>query len=701
MDEFLNFLLILRRRWLPASFVFFGVLALGCLRASQEVERYQANGKLLFQNNTTDVGYPDFVNINTKNQLDNAAVMLTSLELAERTIAKLNLSEDIKSFLKSLVVEKINGTDILEVYYTDEDNKKAAEILNTLMEFYVEDNIQTNRLATESVKDFIAKQLPETTASLKQAEENLRNFQLKHHILDTKAEATSTTSILNDLDKEIGEIEAALAALKVHRESMENIFGVDYQQALASGFVSESPAAGEVLQQLQETQQKIELSKVRFTDNHPDLLFLQEEEKILRDEYNKRLHNTFVGNAGSSLQNNEPSQIPQPGDSQRSFLSQFVNAEVTELSGEKRLQNLQKTREFYQQRLLSLPNLALQQRQLERELQAIETSYQNLLDKYQQLQIQANQKLGNVRIISQARVSENPLPGRGVMSLLQGLIGGILLGSATAVVLEKIDKTVTSSELAKNLLDYPTQGKIPAIPHNNKGIVPQLILKHEPDSSISEAFRMLQTRLRLLSPDRPLKVIAISSSMPKEGKSTVAANLALAFSEIGHNVLLIDGDLRKPTQHKIWNVDSEVGLRNVLRNECQLEQAISKVMPHVDLLPAGEGQENPVAMLDSMEMNLVVDYSRQNYDLVIMDTPPWMVSADTTILGNLADGNLLVVRPGLTNSSSLIASKELLDQSSQQVLGLVLNGLKSQDEYYNQNYYQKVRGFGEAIKPPA
>jgi capsular exopolysaccharide synthesis family protein len=198
---------------------------------------------------------------------------------------------------------------------------------------------------------------------------------------------------------------------------------------------------------------------------------------------------------------------------------------------------------------------------------------------------------------------------------------------------------------------------------------------------------MLQANLRFLSSDKELKVIVVSSSLPQEGKSTVSANLAVAIAQLGRKVLLVDADMHCPVQHRIWELPNQVGLSNVIVGQSGFGDAIAQVMDNLDVLPCGVIPPNPMALLDSQRLTLLIKQFSASYDAVIIDAPSLNVAADALIMGNKADGILLVVRPGFLNSGTVAFAKELLKKSSQHVLGLVVNGVIPKNEPHSHYYF--------------
>ncbi len=694
MEESLQYWIILKRRWLPVSIVFLAVMGLSIVRTMLQTPVYQATGQLVLKKNATSsltgVG-------NQLGQLENSVsgrpmgtevAVVRSLPIAERTINSLRLDINPLTFLKNLQVKNIEDTDILEISYTDTDPKKASSIVNTLMKIYIENDIDGNRAQTRSARNFIAQQLPIRKAALQAAEKKLQEFKQRNKVLDLKSEATTTVTVLTELDKQLAAARAELASQTARMESIKQLFGVSSQQAVITGFVSESPSTTLVLEQLQELQRKIEFARLRLTENHPTLIDLRQQEKILKQELKQRIEQSFVGQAGRFNQIQEPENVVQlrPQGLQQGILANYAAAEAERLSLQVRLKALANVIASYRQRADTLPQLELQQRQLEREISATEASYQNLLARYQELQVAENLQISNARIITPALTPTAPIKSRQYINLLQGLIGAILLGAATAFILEKTDKTIKTPESARELLGYNLLGYIPQF--NNGRQIPEVVVKSKPDSPISEAFRMLQTNLRFFNLEQP-RVIVVSSSVPKEGKSTIAANLAFSMSQIGRKVLLVDADLRNPSQDKIWDIPNRIGLSNVIKRHLDLERAITEVAPNLQVMTAGERTSNPSALINSSQIAVFIARVAQKYDFVVIDTPPLTVAADATVLGKLANGILFVVRPGFVNSNSATFAKELLEKAGQKVLGIAVNGVAVKQQYYD--YYTKAR----------
>jgi protein-tyrosine kinase len=206
-----------------------------------------------------------------------------------------------------------------------------------------------------------------------------------------------------------------------------------------------------------------------------------------------------------------------------------------------------------------------------------------------------------------------------------------------------------------------------------------------PKSLISEAFRVLRTNLQFSSVDKPVKKICVTSSRPKEGKSMVVSNLALSVASTGRKVLLIDGDLRKPSIQTIFHLKNDKGLSNLLVENISYELVLnSSGISNLHIITSGSIPPNPAEILCSARMKTFLEEIGERYDMVLVDSPPVISVADPLIITQYMDGVILVVNSGVTDRETAIAAKQQLDKVNSRILGVVLNKVrqKSEDDYY-------------------
>jgi capsular exopolysaccharide synthesis family protein len=222
---------------------------------------------------------------------------------------------------------------------------------------------------------------------------------------------------------------------------------------------------------------------------------------------------------------------------------------------------------------------------------------------------------------------------------------------------------------------------------------PPLIVHGDPKAIGSEAFRTLRTNLQFTSPDRELKTILLTSAGPGEGKSTVSGNLAIAFAQLGQKVVLVGCDLRKPVLHQMFSVANAPGLTGHLTGQASLDDAILRSrIDGLDVIPSGPVPPNPAELLQSKAMNSVIAQLKERYDIVIFDGAPVIAVTDSAIMASKVDGTVLVMRAHAVPRDVALHAKTLLEQANARILGVVLNGVRPQDQknYHYYYYYDEA-----------
>jgi polysaccharide biosynthesis transport protein len=696
---------ILKRRWGATLFITISVFVVAQLATSFKKPIYLAEGKLRFQrSNTTssitglgaEIGKLDPL-MQQSNPINTEVEVIRSFPILETTINRLGLKDSKgkvlrnKIFLKNLTVKEVKGADVLQIAYKDTSPKTAAQVVNELIKVYLEQNVSSRRAEAATAREFIEKQLPKAELVVRQAESELADFKEKNKIVSLPAEATKAVEVIGDLQLRINDTQSQLANTESQYQVISQQLGMNPKQALIMTSVSQISGVQDILREIQQLQSQLANRQTVLQNNHPEIRDLQDKITSLNRVINKRI-NQLVGT--NELQDQSNLQM---GALQQQLSGRLVELESNRLGLASQANSLRELQFAYKQRLNNLPKLEEQQRQLERKLEAAQSTYSLLLQKLQESRIAENQNLGNATKLSDAQVPDEPTSSVMVSYLSSGLLS-ILAALITIYILEIKDKSIKTVDEAKELLGLALLGVIPTASKWKKAskaheeiesYSQRIIIRDFPRSSISEAYRMLRANLNFISADKELKVIVVTSSVPQEGKSTVAANLATAMAQMDRQVLLIDGDLHRPIQHKIWDLMNNQGLSNLIFKQEEITATIKKVMPNLDVLTSGIVPPSPAPLLDSQRMATLMANFSDKYDFVIVDTPALNVAADAVTLGQMADGVLLVVRPGVVDSVNATFAKELLAKSGQNVLGQVVNGVIMKNEPHSYYYFQK------------
>jgi capsular exopolysaccharide synthesis family protein len=704
--EFHQYWLILKRRWLPTIAVFGSVSTLTVLTLLIQKPIYEAEGKLRFTKEDATSSLTGLLEggvgefnplLEENNPISTEIEVIHSVPIIQETIDRLDLKdaagEPLKryEFLENLLLSSTKGTDILQIAYKHSDPEIAEKVVDTLMAIYLEKHLLDIRSNTTAARQFIEEQLPSAEADVSKADAELRRFKERNRIADLETEATKIVEASEDLYQHIAETQSELASVNAQAIAFSQQLHMTPQQAIAVTALSQSPGVQSVLTSLQDVESQLAIEQVRFQDAHPMIAALRTRKANLETLLDQRIRQTLGGQTIASTQN------LQIGELQAELVGDYIRNEIKRRGLGYQVTVLNNAQATYKNRISEIPRLEQQQHELERKLEAAQTTYSLLLQRFHEIRIAEHQNVGNARIVQAASVFEDPIAPRKASYLMTGFLFGSVLAIVAALAFETFDKNLRNVKDARELFRLPLLGLIPLQRGTGRSVISpgsivqspsDLIVRDDPNSPIAEAYRLIQTNLKFICSKRALKSIVVTSSVPQEGKSFVSSNLALAIAQTGYKVLLIDADLRCPRQHSIWTVFNHEGLSQVIADQRDPQTLIHEVETNLNLLTSGITQLNPGVLLESQRLAALIEEFSNTYDYVIIDAPSVSVAADVPILGEIVDGILLVTRLGVVDVVNANLTKERLEQSGQNVLGQVINGVIDADEPYRYRYHQ-------------
>ncbi len=279
-----------------------------------------------------------------------------------------------------------------------------------------------------------------------------------------------------------------------------------------------------------------------------------------------------------------------------------------------------------------------------------------------------------------------PVRPKRLLNIIFGCFLGLFAGLAFALLQEYLDDHINGIEDAERLLGLPSLATVPFL----KSDGPKLLSEFTGFNPAAESYRLLRTNIKFAALDSPIKTLVVTSSEPGEGKSTTAINLAMAMAADGRKVILVDGDLRRPTLHKVLELPILPGLTDVLLGEAEIEDVVNKIndVPNLSVITCGLSAPNPSELLGSRPFRNVIEQLKQHSDLVIFDAPPASVAADASVLAAIVDGTLVVVEAGATKSAMARRTVEMLRRARANILGICFNKITatSGGHYYNYHY---------------
>ncbi len=696
-----RYLLMVKRRWIPAVSILVSTIALSAIAASLMKPSYQADGKILFKNSSFKVAGSSLVPngteggetgelkslVATQNPIVSQMEVMTSHPLLGQVIEKLDLKDNkgkpikVKDLQSGLSLKIAGGSDVVQVVYKSTKPQEAANIVNSIMNLYLENEIKNNRDEAEATRHYMEKQLPRTQIAVSEAESALRQFKQKNNVVDLAEESKSAVGIIGNLETAISSARAQLEDTTAQSNSLRQKLNLNPQEAIAVSAISQSPVIQANLTQLQDIERQLATERSRFSDDNPIIVNLKEKQTNLTNLLQQQIQQT-IGNKTKL-----PQGLLRIGELKQNLIKDFLQLEVQRTGLTNRLTSLTNSRSNYERRVSVIPKLVETQHQLERKVESTQATHQALSKKIQELQLVKSKTTPNARIVSSAVVPLKPETGNKFIIIGFGFLMGGLLSTTAIALLEMRDKSLKTLKEVQSAFGYTLLGMMPssgkkALPRKQDVPVTTLevAVRDTPKSLTSEMSRMIQSNLRFLGVEKPLKIIVVTSAIANEGKSKVAANLASAIAQVGQNVLLIDADMRVPYQHQFWKLPLKKGLSDVLTKNSKFKVVSWRVMDNLDILTAGSKPSNPLNCLDSKQMKALIAEVSDLYDFVIIDTPPLLVAAEAVSLGRMTDGILLVSRPGVIDAQQASAAKEKLTMSNCDVLGMIVNGVIEKNE---------------------
>jgi exopolysaccharide transport family protein len=699
---------LIKRKWLVISCIV-GIFATVAIASLRETPIYEAAGQIAVNKADSNlISFKDsmpVVEYYDQGDLDTEVRIIQSDLLALQVIRQLNLDKRpefgghpdqkqanlvadslqtdsnratavLGAFLGGLHVSLIPNTRIIEIHYNSTDPQLAASIVNTLAATYVEQNFKTKFESTMQASDWLSKQLVDLQMKVETSQEKLVRYQKEHEILGNDEKQNITTEKLDEINKELTLAESD----RMQKEAIYRQTQSTDPDAIAAAIVTGNPGGSGLLDSLraQQAALKIQVADLgtQFGPSYPKIAQLNNQLKEIDHQLQSETNKAVDHLRGQ-------------------YLAALQRENLLHDSFEKQKQEANKLNES-----------AIEYSLLKRDVESNRTLYEGLLEKLKEAGVTAGLRSTNFRILKPARAPSVPVEPNIPRNLSFALVLGVISGLGLAFLLENMDNTVRTPEQAQALSALPSLGMIPlgskttthgtaanrlALTSSREAV--ETVTQVRPQSQMAESYRALRTSLLLSNLGAPPKVIMVTSARPQEGKTTTSINTAIVLAQKGVRVLLVDADLRRPSVHKTLGMGPRSGLSNVLTGSATLQQTItiSPLVPNLFILPAGTPPPNPAELLASANMRDLIAELREQFDHIVLDTPPTLSVTDAVVLSPRADATILVIRSGQTTKQALRRSRDILMQVNAHVAGVLLNAvdLTSPDYYYYYEYQGK------------
>jgi succinoglycan biosynthesis transport protein ExoP len=707
-----DYLLILRKhQWLILSFMLavVSITAIGTFRmqpvyiATSRIEIDRENSNILPFQGTDSYDYMT----DLENYIETQSKILTSETLALQTIrsgilsgqtdfasdpsasdalatgnlANLKPPPELGAFLSSLSVKRVPNSRLMDVSFESTSPLQAAQIVNAHIKNFVEQNFQSRYEATTRASTWLTDQLNELKIRVEKAEDARIAYERQNQIWALDGDKGSvTTQRLSDLNKQLTDTQSE----RMRKQSLFEFAKAGDLDSVPQ--IRDNPAVQDLFRKRSDVNNQYADSLNQYGPNFPKVLRLQSQLK----------------------------ELDAAADREKRAVITRLESEYREARQREEL--LTKALDQQKSEVNQMSERMVQYGILKREAEANKALYDGLLTKLKEAGISAGLRSSNIRVVDPAMVPTypaRPAKTRNIaLSFVIGLVGGIGL----ALLREYMDNTVKSPDDIEALVRLPSLAVVPAFSESNgdrprskllKGVSTnghekriELVAQHLPKSQMSEAFRALRTALLLSQADHPPQVILVTSALPREGKTTAAANLAVTLAQLGDRTLLIDADLRKPGVGRLLSLGDGkyAGLSSYLAGVSSLDLVTIQhpAVPNLSAIPTGPLPPNPADLLSSHKLSDAIAELRTKFKFIVIDSPPIMAATDAVILSVKADGVLLVVRSGETPKEAFTRTCDLLLSVKCRLLGVVLNAVDSTapDYYYSYRYYPYSQGYG-------
>jgi succinoglycan biosynthesis transport protein ExoP len=562
-----------------------------------------------------------------------------------------------------LSLDPIKDTRLVRIKVRDSDPERAAALANMVADAYIEKTMEDRLGSTIAAAEWLARQLEATRKDLNKSEYALHEFKKEHNVLSVSVE--NRQNLLSEEIREYNErltdtrarrieLQARLERLKNARTSPETI------QDNALGEDSEIDSLRTALRAKMTERGSL---SVRYGNSHPTILELNGEIAVIRGSINHEI----------------------------SVLITVAAGDLKEIQAVE--EGLSKVQNQAQRAGLDLNLREIEYSRLNRQRESSSKLYDLLLQRTAEADLTRLLRTTHVRVVDRALIptaAVSPLVG---LNILGGAFGGLLMGFALAFLLHQMDRRIRDvpdvEQLGLTILGvFPRVGEVGAQASGygrgrNKrqrieevGKVVQVVHTH-PMSMAAESCRTVRTNLVFMAAESPNKTMVVTSPNPKDGKTTVAANIAIALAQSGQRVLLVDADLRRPRIHKAFDLDNRTGLTNTLVGERTLSQVTCDVgIDKLSVVTCGPLPPNPAELLHTKQFSELLDEAAAQYDRVIFDSPPLRAVTDAAILAPQCGGVLLVVRARATTRDAVVSAIRSLRDVRANVLGGVLNDVE-------------------------
>lgn len=633
---------------------------------------------------------------------------------------KINIAHFIN---KNLAVESVPRSDVIKIRMRSHNANTSSFIANRIVDKLIERNYNARLEDIRIVENVIQDQLVHFSQRVQETEVALKRFKEMNKVTYLDKESEEIFERITEAEVEYNSVNAQHKAAKTRLEFVKEKLAQEREDLGISITTVTSPWAQSLKERLVELEvQHTSLRVENYDLNHPKMLQLQsqieETKRNLKKEALKIAQGENIIDPLSRIQND---------------LEEIATLEVSVITFDAQERALEKVLNNYTSLLTAMPNKELELGRLLRDKNVADQIYTMLLLKQEETKIRAAEKAGNIRMMDPATPPQSPVGSHKAVNIALGIIFGSMLGIGLAFVIETLDTRITKIEDVEEKLNLKVLGSIPKIVTSNgrlngesgkngrskniSEMVLKLLTNHEPKSPAAEAFHRLRTNIQTYNGHSKGKTIIVTSANPGEGKSLIAANLAISTAQQGLKTLIIDADLRRPTIHSLFKIDMEPGLLELLcglsnssetppevrdalmvnyktrREDAKQTIIYPTDIRHLFVITSGIVPPNPSDILSLKSMKSLVQMLKKYFDIIIFDLPPTIAVTDAAVMAQVTDGTVFVVRSKKSKVDDLLKAKDIIEKANDEpIMGAILNDVQQKKSQYSRYEYSGRKG---------
>jgi polysaccharide biosynthesis transport protein len=575
----------------------------------------------------------------------------------------------ITTVLEQLSVKRLGLTYLVEITFTSRDPMKATRIADAYANHYLTQQLQTKYDTLKTANDWLSTRLSELSEEVQRKERGVEEYRAREGLLNADGvrltEQTAQALNLQRAERmqEYSRAQARAASLRASLSSGGS--GDTAREALTSPTIT-----GLRTQQAELSRRRAELSAQKGP-RHPQMLEIDRQYQSLEEQIQQEVRRIMASVEDEArIARQAVSSIDETLATQQATLAEQNIGEVT-------------------------------LRERTRDADASRQLYEALLTRYREIAAQSGIEQPDARVVSRASIPTKPSSPKPALNLIIGILLGAALGALAVLIVEMLEQSFRTPEDIQNRLSLPCLGQVPFLDRRTRTVdgellTPESFVLKRPLSAFGESLRSVRAGAFFASPDRKVKVLAVTSALPDEGKTTTSIALARISALAGSKTVLVDCDLRRRSATHCIGLEVEKGLTEVLFRTATLNDVIQKDPGSgVDIVPLAQAEFTPRDLFGSDAMRSLIEALRARYDVIILDSAPVLPVSDTRVLASVADSVLMVVRWGKTPAPVVRNAVDQLRAHGAAIAGVVLSGVESglvsrllydKPDYYSELY---------------